>query len=164
MTTRSELRFAPASEDDFEDLLLLRIEAMRDSLERIGRFDPVRARERFRTSFSAAHTRHILINNEHAGFVAVKPIVRGLLLDHLYIRPAFQNRGIGAWALEQVFGEADAARQTLRVGALRESDSNRFYLRHGFTKTDEDEWDIYYIRPADADPKASSKGALGNNT
>ncbi|RMN79860.1 hypothetical protein ALQ56_05513, partial [Pseudomonas syringae pv. papulans] len=34
--------------EDFETLVAIRIEAMRESLERVGRFDPVRARERFR--------------------------------------------------------------------------------------------------------------------
>ncbi len=36
-----------AKPEDFEALAALRIEAMRESLERIGRFDPARARERF---------------------------------------------------------------------------------------------------------------------
>ncbi|RQT13111.1 hypothetical protein [Burkholderia contaminans] len=31
-------------------------------------------------------------------------------------------------------------------GALRGSDSNRFYARHGFVQADEAEWDIYYMR------------------
>jgi len=34
------------------------------------------------------------------------------------------------------------------VGALRGSDSNRFYRRHGFVQTAESEWDIDYLRPA----------------
>jgi hypothetical protein len=38
--------FAPASEDDFEHLLALRLLVMREHLERLDRFDPVRARER----------------------------------------------------------------------------------------------------------------------
>jgi hypothetical protein len=33
-----------ARPEDFEALVALRIEAMRESLERVGRFDPVRAR------------------------------------------------------------------------------------------------------------------------
>lgn len=32
----------------------------------------------------------------------------------------------------------------VKVGALRGSDSNRFYQRLGFRKLSEDEWDIYY--------------------
>lgn len=144
------IEFATAAEADAEALVDLRILAMRDSLERIGRFDPVRSRERFLSAFSSRHTRHILVDGERAGFVVVKPDGDGLLLDHLYIDPRFQNRGIGASVLATVFAEADALCAPLRVGALRGSDSNRFYLRHGFRLVKEDEWDNYYVRPAPA--------------
>jgi hypothetical protein len=40
------LSLAPAGEGDFEALLALRMAAMRESLEKVGRFDPQRARER----------------------------------------------------------------------------------------------------------------------
>jgi len=52
------LCLTPAQPDDFEALVALRIEAMRESLERIGRFDRTRARERFLNGFSPTHTRH----------------------------------------------------------------------------------------------------------
>lgn len=47
--------FTAASPDDAEALATLRVEVMRESLERIGRFDPVRASERFLTGFSPEH-------------------------------------------------------------------------------------------------------------
>lgn len=135
-----------AAEADFEALVALRIAAMRESLERIGRFDPARTRERFRASFAPEFTRHIEWEGERVGFVAVKPDDETLLLDHLYIAPEFQGKGLGSIVLELIFTEADAAGKILRVGALRESASNVFYQRHGFVKTDEGEWDIYYER------------------
>ena len=148
MAPDSSFAFAPAGIEDFDALAELRIEAMRKSLERIGRFDPVRARERLRSSFSPPHTRHIMLQGERIGYVVVRPEGAGLLLDHLYIRPAFQRRGIGAALLAQVFAEADAVGLALRVGALRGSEANRFYQRHGFRLVDKGEWDIYYLRPA----------------
>jgi GNAT superfamily N-acetyltransferase len=141
------IELVAATVDDAEALVRLRIIAMRESLERIGRFDPERARERFLSTFQPQHTRHILVDGERAGFVVVKPDGDGLLLDHLYINPRFQNRGVGASVLAIVFAEADAARAWLRVGALRGSDANRFYLRHGFALVKEDVWDNYYMRP-----------------
>jgi GNAT superfamily N-acetyltransferase len=137
-----------AAEIDFEELVALRIDAMRESLERIGRFDPIRARERFRAGFSALHTRHVVADGRRLGFVVVKPASGQLLLDHLYIRPGNQGKGIGAAVLAQVFKEADALSLPLRVGALRGSDANRFYQRHGFEFLAEEEWDIYYLRPS----------------
>jgi GNAT superfamily N-acetyltransferase len=139
--------FQPASADDAEALVALRIEAMRESLERIGRFDPSRARERFLGGFSPEHTRHVLLGGKRVGFFVVKPCEnRGLLLDHLYVDPRHQGRGIGAAVLAQVFLEADALGAQVRVGALRESDSNRFYARHGFVLVEQGEFDNYYIR------------------
>ncbi|MFJ2366157.1 GNAT family N-acetyltransferase [Pseudomonas sp. NPDC087697] len=132
---------------DFETLVAIRIEAMRESLEHIGRFDPVRARERFRDGFSPAFTRYIEVSGEQVGFVVVKPLIDGLLLDHLYIKPSAQGMGIGSAVLRQVFMEADASELTLRVGALRESASNRFYIRHGFQFVESSEFDNYYVRP-----------------
>ena len=134
--------------DDFESLVALRIEAMRESLERLGRFDPVRARERFRSSYSPEHTCHIEFNGERVGFLAVKPEADALLLDHLYIHPNAQGRGIGSFVLALVFEEADSKALPVRVGALRESDSNRLYLRHGFHLIEQVEFDNYYVRPS----------------
>lgn len=131
---------------DFETLVEIRIEAMRESLERVGRFDPLRARERFRSGFSPQFTRYIEVADERVGFVVVKPMIDGLLLDHLYIKQSAQGAGVGSTVLRQVFREADVTGLPVRVGALRESASNRFYVRHGFQFVESDEFDNYYIR------------------
>jgi GNAT superfamily N-acetyltransferase len=147
-TSGVTVTLTPATSADANQLVALRIAAMQESLERVGRFDAARARERFLSGFAPAYTRHIEVDGERAGFVVVKPLDHEWLLDHLYVHPDFQNRGIGSAVLSIVFSEADAARKALRVGALRESESNRFYLRHGFRKIDESTWDVYYRREA----------------
>ena len=129
-----------------EELVALRVEAMRESLERVGRFDPARARERFLSGFFPEHTRHIEVGGHRVGFVAVKPGADGLLLDHLYVHPSAQGQGVGSAVLAQVFAEADAKAFSLRVGALRDSASNRFYARHGFVLVEQTEFDNYYVR------------------
>jgi GNAT superfamily N-acetyltransferase len=105
----SNVTFRPASTEDAEALVALRIEAMRESLERIGRFDPSRARERFLAGFSPEHTHHVLLDGERVGFFVLKPSESaGLLLDHLYVHPRHQGKGVGASVLAQVFVQADA--------------------------------------------------------
>lgn len=150
------LQFEPAQAADFEALVELRILAMRESLERIGRFDAARARERFRLTFVAECTRHICVHGEKVGFVVLKHEAEALLLDHLYVHPMHQGRGIGGAVLARVFEEADVVGRLIRVGALSASASNRFYLRHGFVKESEGPWDTYYIRPS------RSHSALGS--
>jgi len=125
----------------------IRIAAMRESLERLGRFDPQRARDRFLAAFEPALTRHVLAGGERVGFVVVRPQDDGLLLDHLYLLPTAQGRGVGAAVLADVLARADASRLPVRVGALRGSDSNRFYQRHGFELVEQGEWDNLYLRP-----------------
>ena len=41
--------------------------------------------------------------------------------------------------------EAAVAALPLHVGALKESRSNGFYLRHGFKPLAQGEWDNYYV-------------------
>jgi len=147
MSSVTPVSFAPALPSDAEALVALRIEAMRESLERIGRFDAVRARERFLSGFSPAHTRHIEAAGRRVGFVVVTRQPDFLLLDHLYVHPDHQGQGIGAAVLTRVIEEAAAEALPVKVGALRGSDSNRFYSRHGFQLVEQGEFDNYYIRP-----------------
>jgi GNAT superfamily N-acetyltransferase len=138
--------FLPTTHSDAEALVQMRISAMRESLERIGRFDLQRARDRFLASFDPAWCRFIAVDGEPVGFVVAKPDDDRLALEHLYIVPEHQGKGIGSIVLDALFAEADTQAIAVKVGALRGSDSNRFYQRHGFTQTGEAEWDIYYIR------------------
>ena len=140
--------FEPALAADAEGLVAIRIAAMRESLERIGRFDPQRARDRFLAHFDPACTRHVVVDGERVGFVVLRPQGEERLLDHLYVLPSHQGRGIGAAVLRDVFASADAHGQAVRVGALRESDANRFYARLGFELVEHTEWDNHYRRPA----------------
>lgn len=82
------------------------------------------------------------------------------LLDHLYIVPAHQRRGIGAAVLRKILADADEHRMPVRVGALRGSDSNRFCERHGFVQTDEAERDIYSRREPGAATTQHSRDAF----
>ena len=141
------LTFSPTTQADADVLVDMRIAAMRESLERIGRFDPQRARERFLAAFDPALCRFIEADGVRAGFVLIRPQEGRWLLDHLYVLPAHQGKGIGAKVLHEIFADADKAGLPVRVGALRESASNRFYQRHGFVQTAEADWDIYYERP-----------------
>ncbi len=140
------ISFLRAERADADALAALRVEAMRESLEKVGRFDERRARERILSGFDPHVTFWVVNNAARVGFFVMKPIEGGFLLDHLYIAPASQKNGIGAAVLAHCFAQADAARQPIYVGALRESASNHFYQHHGFSKTHATQWDVYYMR------------------
>lgn len=140
------VEFEAAFPEHLDELVKIRISAMRESLTRIGRFDPDRARERFASGFNPEYTRFINFGGVRVGFVVVKPEPDRLKLDHLYIEPEYQGRGIGGKVLETIFSIADQQGLPISVTALRDSDSNSFYQNHGFKLKDETEWDINYIR------------------
>lgn len=142
--------FSGVTAIDFEELAALRIAAMRPSLEQVGRFDPERARERLRKSFYPEHTKFVVLDGQRIGFYTFRPADDGFHLDHLYVHPSCQSRGIGSYVIHQLLSLSDTRQMPVRLGALRESPSNRFYQRHGFVQTAEGEWDIFYIRPPTA--------------
>lgn len=136
----------PTSVDDFEALLALRLRAMRESLQRLGRYDEQRMRERLAAGFDPGATQHIVVDGRRVGFVVLKTLRHALRLDHLYIDPDFQRRGIGHAVLAAICADADARQLPVELVALKGSDANRFYLRHGFAAVGEGEWDIDYRR------------------
>ena len=146
--TRQDVQFQAVQADDFESLFVLRMDAIRDSLMRLGRWNPERSRQRFAAAFDPPHMHHIVLRGEKLGFMTLKPIEdQGeaiLLLEHLYICNGHQGKGLGAIAVAQAQGQARAHHKPLVLYALKYSDSNRFYLRHGFVQTGEDEMENRY--------------------
>lgn len=142
------LSLASVANSDFDEMAVIRIEALRESLERLGRFDPVRARERLAAGFAPEHMRHIVLNDRRVGYITLRPesgqAPRILHLDHLYLRPVFQGRGIGTWALDWAQTQATLQDSDITLSALKQSAANRFYLRHGFVQVGESEFDLDY--------------------
>lgn len=136
-----------ARADDFEALHALRLRAMRESLEALGRFDERRARERLADGFVPAHTQHIVVNGQRVGFLVLRRLSHALRLNHIYIDPPHARQGVGSAVLRWVLAQADAELLPVELVALKGSAANRFYLRHGFVCTGEGPWDIDYLRP-----------------
>ncbi|MFE0460958.1 GNAT family N-acetyltransferase [Kitasatospora sp. NPDC058965] len=135
---------------DVEPIAELRAAAMRPDLERLGRYDEVRVRQRFRDAYRPEHTRVIELDGRLAGCVAVRPAEDGHWLEHFYLDPAHHGRGIGTSVLATVLGEADAAGHLLRLNVLQGSPARRLYERCGFTLAEEDPVDVFMVRPAAA--------------
>jgi GNAT superfamily N-acetyltransferase len=141
-------RFGPVSEADFEPLLALRIEVMREHLERVFRYKSERARRIFREHFDEPGLRLILVDGERAGCVGFRICEGEIKIDSFYLGPRFQNRGLGAVILKALLAEADALRLPMRLEVLRGSPAGRFYERHGFVKLGEDNVEAKYQRVA----------------
>lgn len=121
-------------------MLALRIEALRESLERLGRFNLDVARARLKSQFRPEWMQHLVVDGERVGYFTVEPRAGELRLHHLYLTQAAQGQGIGAWVLDRI----KAKGQPITLAALCESRANDFYLRHGFRVIEEQAFDIEY--------------------
>ncbi|HKV13445.1 MAG TPA: GNAT family N-acetyltransferase [Reyranella sp.] len=143
-----EWRFGPASEADFEPLLALRIDVMREHLERVFRYEPSRARRIFRQHFDEPGLRLVLIDGERAGCVGFRIGQDEIRIDSFYLDTRHHNRGLGTMILKVLLAEADVLDLPVRLEVLQGSPAGRFYERHGFVKLGEDKVEARYERPA----------------
>ncbi|MFE2725698.1 GNAT family N-acetyltransferase [Kitasatospora sp. NPDC059327] len=144
-----------AEADDVEPVAELRAVVLRPDLERLGRYDEHRVRQRLRDSFSTRWTSIVLAEGAFAGCVTVRPAASGgRLLEHFYLAPRHQGRGLGSAVLRAVLAEADAAGETVRLDVLQGSPARRLYERHGFTLESEDPIDARLLRRPVAPPAA----------
>lgn len=139
-----KIEIQQARAEDGEELTELRVNAMRESLEAVGRFEPQRARERFLNHFDPKITFKILSADKLVGFYALQERESYLWLDHLYIAASLHGRGIGGQIMAVIKSIARERKKAIRLGALKESRANAFYLSHGFVEQEQKEWDIYY--------------------
>jgi len=147
----SDWCFGPVSEADFEPLLALRIDVMREHLERVLRYKPSRARRLFREQFDEPGMRLILIDGERAGCVGFRVGQDEIKIDSFYLARRYHNRGLGTAMLKALLAEADSLGLPVQLDVLRGSPAGRFYLRHGFVKLSEDEIEATYERPLPID-------------
>lgn len=138
--------FAPSTPADLKRLTALKLQVMNPQLARIGRLDPARSAARFGREFRAGATRLIHVEGALAGCVTVYDDGEAWVLEHFYLTPDWQGRGLGSAVMRALLAEADAARATVRLSVLVESAANRFYPRHGFVESHREAFDIYYQR------------------
>ncbi|MGX1271260.1 N-acetyltransferase family protein [Streptomyces phaeoluteigriseus] len=136
----------PARPGDVDAVAELRAVVLRGDLERLGRFDEARVRERLREGFVPACTRVVEVGGVFAGCVAVRPGADAHWLEHFYLAPHVQGRGIGSAVLGRLLGEADRGSVRLRLNVLQGSAARRLYERHGFVVEREDPVDVFLVR------------------
>lgn len=140
---------------DVEAIAELRAVVLRPDLERLGRFDEHRVRQRFRDGFDPRPTSIILADGAFAGCVALRTAADGLWLEHFYLAPGVQGRGLGSAVLREQLDRADSAGRLVRLNVLRGSAARRLYERHGFAAEAEDPVDVFMVRLPGAGRPAS---------
>jgi GNAT superfamily N-acetyltransferase len=141
-----ELSCRRATPTDVGWIAELRADVLRESLERLGRYDPQRVRERLLRGFRAERTLVLLHKEQPVGSLALRREDADTWLEHFYLATAVQGRGVGAGLLSRLTARADALGEALRLSVLRLSPAQRLYARHGFTVDGTDEVDVFMSR------------------
>ncbi|GAA3635094.1 GNAT family N-acetyltransferase [Streptomyces chitinivorans] len=135
-----------ASAADAAEAAELRALVLRDDLERLGRYDEQRVRQRLRDGFDPAHTWVIEVDGAFAGCVALRRAGDAHWLEHFCLAPRLQGRGIGSGVLRGLLEQCDRDGVLVRLNVLRGSSARRLYERHGFTLETEGPVDVFMVR------------------
>ncbi len=142
---------------DIEWLVALKEAAMRPDLERLGVWDPDRSRRRLLEELAPASTWLVLAAGQRVGSVALRPAKDEEWLQHFYVLPEHQGRGLGGAVLRDLLDGRDDPRP-VRLLVVRGSAALRLYARHGFVRERDHEngIDVVLARPSDSSPTATS--------
>lgn len=128
--------------EDAEWIAELRADVLRADLERLGRYDQTRVRQRFRDAFEPAYTRIIVVDAADVGSVALRPDGDAFWLEHLYIGASHQGRGVGSRVLAMILDDDGL----YRLNVLQGSPARSLYERHGFVVDSQDDVDVFMTR------------------
>lgn len=81
---------------------------------------------------------------EPVGVIGVRPTGEELWIEHFYISPEHQGRGIGSAVLSRVMDQ-HADQRPFRLDVLQGSAARRLYERHGFVLESEDPVDVFMV-------------------
>jgi GNAT superfamily N-acetyltransferase len=135
----------PAIDLDAHWIAELRAVALRSDLERLGRFDPVRVRQRFRSAFDPALTKVVLVDGREVGCIAVRPDANSLWIEHFYLAAELQGKGVGSLVLRQLLADHGSQR-IFRLNVLQGSRARALYERNGFVVESQDAVDVFMVR------------------
>ncbi|MCH8627428.1 GNAT family N-acetyltransferase [Arsenicicoccus piscis] len=139
-------RFRSLTIHDGPALAEVRAAAMRPSLERLGRYDDTRVRQRFLDAFDPTCAWGMERDGRLIGCVALRPEGDEYWLEHFLLLPEHQGQGIGSQVLAIMLQRAGGA--TVRLDVLQRSEARALYDRFGFEVDHEDPVDVFMVRAA----------------
>ncbi|GHO64664.1 N-acetyltransferase [Ktedonobacter sp. SOSP1-52] len=138
-----QITLRQSQNSDVETIANLRAIVLYNDLTRLGRFDEEKVRQRFRNTFDSIHTWIIEADSSFVGCIAFKPTLDGYLLEHFYIHPNYQGKGVGSQVLKNLLEQNYVKGKRVTLNVLQGSSARRLYERFGFKVESEDLIDVY---------------------
>jgi ribosomal protein S18 acetylase RimI-like enzyme len=111
-------------------------------------------RAKFAEFYDEQSTSVIVVDGRDAGWLTILRGAGHVELEHLYLQPSAQGRGVGTAIIRNLIAEAEARSEAVRLSTARINPARRLYERLGFTVVDEDQYKVYMTK----EPPALRRG------
>jgi ribosomal protein S18 acetylase RimI-like enzyme len=137
MTNFSLVKIIPADESHYDFVYRVKKEAYGEYITRIWGWDEALQRQFFENDWASQKPSVILYGNQPIGTICFMkkegPIFSGrFFIEHFYILPEYQNKGIGSFVLNHFLDIADNAGLPVNLMVLSINPAISLYKRIGF--------------------------------
>jgi ribosomal protein S18 acetylase RimI-like enzyme len=149
-----EFTLSAATPSDYQWLWELKRLTMRPYVEQTwGSWDDEAQEMFFRRNFSSETVQLILVDGTKAGLLEVAYELREVFLANIQIHPDFQNRGLGAAVIRNIFAGSQMLHLPVRLQVLKVNRrAQQLYLRLGFSVYSETPIHVLMRRPVEESP------------
>jgi multimeric flavodoxin WrbA/GNAT superfamily N-acetyltransferase len=136
----AQYHLRPAVAEDFDFFRQVHHQTMRAYVEPIFGWDDLWQLTYLQTRYNPSEMQVIVIDGKDAGVLVFEQQPDFFLLKLLLIDPSVQGHGVGTLILHDLIEQARGKKLPLLVSVLKSNlPAKRFYQRHGFVKSNEDE-------------------------
>ena len=118
-------------------------ETMRWIIERLFGWDPAREGKNFAQFFRLDEVRIITADEQDVGWIQEQVDDTTINLGSFYVMPMMQRRGIGTQVLQMLLARARNQSKAITLAVVKINPALRFYEKHGFRITHEDQHKFY---------------------
>jgi ribosomal protein S18 acetylase RimI-like enzyme len=118
-------------------------ETMRWIIERLFGWDPAREDKNFAQFFRLDEVRIITADEQDVGWIQEQVEDTTINLGSFYVMPMMQRRGIGTQVLQMLLARARNQSKAITLAVVKINPALRFYEKHGFRITHEDQHKFY---------------------
>jgi ribosomal protein S18 acetylase RimI-like enzyme len=133
-----EIWLRPAKPRDYLFAITLYLDGAKRHLSRIGRWDELRLRTKFRRGYKPAQIQVICVGETAIGWMQVAEFVGRLDLLQLHLIPGYRGLRIGTRLIKDLLRRADALGKPATLYVMHGNPAKMLYLRLGFRQMGRD--------------------------
>jgi GNAT superfamily N-acetyltransferase len=138
-----DIKLRAACNADFGFARTVYFETMRWIIERLVEWDEEREVKNFAQFFKLDEVKIITADGEDVGWIQEQIEDTTINLGSFYVTPVMQRQGVGTQVLQILLGHASKQAKAITLGVVKINPAVRFYEKHGFQITHEDEHKFY---------------------